>query len=124
MIEKLTQLIGNTYLYENVKIEIQKVKKVSATYVVITDKRAYNMYESEANDFIKNLKQLNTFKNMSAEITEVPKEDKITQIIFDAIAKVKNDKEYIQQANAISNLTTQLINIKKLELQMLSKKKS
>jgi len=122
MIEKLEQLIGNVYLYENQQIKIQKVKKVSATFVVITDKRTFNMYESEAHEFITKLKQVNTFKNMSTEVTEIPKEDKMQQIIFDAIARVKNDKEYIQQANAISNLTTQLINIKKLELQMLSKK--
>jgi len=122
MIEKLEQLIGNTYLYENQQIKIQKVKKVSATFVVITDKRTFNMYEAEAHEFIAKLKQVNTFKNMNTDITEAPKEDKMQQIIFDAIAKVKNNKEYIQQANAISNLTAQLINIKKLELQMLNKK--
>jgi len=122
MKEKLEQLIGNTYLYENKQIKIQNVKKVSGTFVIITDKRTFNMYSSEVNEFISKLKELNTLKNMNTEIKEMPKEDKIQQIIFDAIARVKNDKEYIQQANAISNLTTQLINIKKLELQMLGKK--
>jgi len=122
MKERLEQLIGNTYLYDNLQIKIQNVKKVSGTFVVMTDKRTFNMYEAEANEFINKLKQVNAFKNMNTEITEIPKDDKIQQIIFDAIARVKNDKEYIQQANAISNLTTQLINIKKLELQILNKK--
>lgn len=122
MLEKLEILIGNKYLYQGKEITINKVKKISASFVIITNIRTFNFYESEANTFISELKQVNTFKTlpqMESNTTEV-KEDKLQQVIFDAIAKVKNDKEYVQQANAICNLTSQLINIKKLELQIQS----
>lgn len=127
MLEKLEELIGNKYLYQGKEITINKVKKISASFVIITNIRTFNFYESEANTFISELKQVNTFKTLpqmesNSQVIQ-QNEDKIKQVIFDAIAQVKNNKEYVQQANAICNLTSQLINIKKLELQMLAKSK-
>jgi hypothetical protein len=126
MIEKLEQLIGNKYKYQNIEFTIQKVKKINASFVVITNKRTFNFYEDEAYKFMQEIQQVNAFKNLPKmeSNTEIitKNEDKLQQVIFDAIAQVKNNKEYVQQANAICNLTSQLINIKKLELQILSKK--
>jgi hypothetical protein len=128
VIEKLEQLIGNKYKYQNIEFTIQKVKKINAYFVVITNKRTFNFYEAEAYKFMQEIQQVNTFKNlpkMESNTELITKsEDKLQQVIFDAIAQVKNNKEYVQQANAICNLTSQLINIKKLELQILSKKNS
>jgi hypothetical protein len=126
MIEKLEQLIGNKYKYQNIEFTVQKVKKINASFVVVTNKRTFNFYESEAYKFMQEIQQVNAFKNLpkmesnTQLITQ--SEDKLQQVIFDAIEQVKNNKEYVQQANAICNLTSQLINIKKLELQILSKK--
>jgi hypothetical protein len=39
-------------------------------------------------------------------------------ILLDTIQKVQKDKSYINQANAICNVVSQMINIKKLELQL------
>jgi hypothetical protein len=128
MEEKLKELIGNKYLYQGKEIIIEKVKKINASFVVITNKRTFNFYEDEAYKFMQEIQQINAFKNLPKmeSNTEVitKSEDKLQQVIFDAIAQVKNNKEYVQQANAICNLTSQLINIKKLELQIMSKKNS
>jgi hypothetical protein len=128
MEEKLKELIGNKYLYQGKEITIEKVKKINASFVIITNKRTFNFYEAEAHKFMQDIQQVNAFKNLPKmeSNTEVitKSEDKLQQVIFDAIAQVKNNKEYVQQANAICNLTSQLINIKKLELQIMSKKNS
>lgn len=126
MEEKLKELIGNKYIYQGKEIVVNQVKKINASFVVITNKRTFNFYEAEAYKFMQEIQQVNAFKNLPKmeSNTEVIKksEDKLQQIIFDAIAQVKNNKEYVAQANAICNLTSQLINIKKLELQVLNKK--
>jgi len=128
MLEKLEALIGNKYIYQGKNIEVQKVKKINASFVVITNKQTFNFYEAEAHKFMEEIEQVNAFKNepkMESNTEAITKrEDKLQQVIFDAIAQVKNNKEYVQQANAICNLTSQLINIKKLELQIMSKKNS
>ena len=41
-----------------------------------------------------------------------------TRTSLDTIQKVQKDKSYINQANAICNVVSQMINIKKLELQL------
>jgi len=128
MEDKLKELIGNKYIYQGKEILIQSVKKINASFVVITNRQTFNFYEAEAHKFIQDIQQVNAFKNLPKmeSNTEViiKSEDKLQQVIFDAIAQVKNNKDYVQQANAICNLTSQLINIKKLELQILSKKNS
>jgi hypothetical protein len=131
MIEKLEKLVGNTYLYENKHIKIQKVKKINASYVVITNKRTFNFYEAEAYKFIQEIQQVNEFKTLPKMVQsenptqelEIKSQEGVHQVLLDTLAKVKKDKAYIPQANAICNIASQLINIQKLELQMLSKVK-
>ena len=45
-------------------------------------------------------------------------ENDLSVILLDTIQKVQKDKSYINQANAICNVVSQMINIKKLELQL------
>ena len=45
-------------------------------------------------------------------------ENDLSVILLDTIQKVQKDKTYINQANAICNVVSQMINIKKLELQL------
>ena len=42
----------------------------------------------------------------------------LSEILLDTIQKVQKNKEYINQANAICNVVSQMINIKKLEIQI------
>ena len=123
MLKKLNTLIGNKYNYRGNTITIKEVKIVSATYVVKTDKRTYNFFESEIDSFILELidyveKPVKSFIMENTPNTLSEKSIDLSEILYDTIDKVKKDKNYIGQANAICNIVTQMINIKKLELQL------
>ena len=147
MEQKLNLLINQKFNYKNKIITIIKWKKVGITYVVFTDKQTYNFYESEIDLFIEQLqpvivklkegvleKRQLELKNVSIQVKKdelkpnkmeenekniVPiQENDLSVILLDTIQKVQKDKTYINQANAICNVVSQMINIKKLELQL------
>jgi hypothetical protein len=117
MLQKLNLLIGNKYNYKGNVIVINEVKLVSTTYIVKTDKRTYNFFESEIDDFISNLIDY-VEKPMNIQNIPSEKSTDLSEILYDTIDKVKKDKSYIGQANAICNIVSQMINIKKLEIQL------
>jgi len=150
MKEKLDLLIDKKFNYKDKIITINKWKKVSGTYVIFTDKRTFNFLESEIEWFIEDLSEVRVklkegvlekrqleLKNVSIQVKKeelkpnemeenekniVPIQEKdLSVILLDTIAKVQKDKNYIGQANAICNVVSQMINIKKLELQISKK---
>jgi len=131
MEEKLKELIDKEFIYQGKKITIKTVKKINASFVVITDKRTFNFYEAEVHKFIQDLEIINPIKptikmdqnEKPTEELQVKSQEGVRQVLLDTLAKVKNDKSYIPQANAICNIASQLINIQKLELQMLAQSK-
>lgn len=133
MIEKLKELEGKRFFYKGMDIIINNTKKVSTTFVVITNKRTFNFFESEVQDFLDLLieyeekpKTRVTIKPEAIMEKEVVKTEhtNITNTLYETLEKVKGDKSYIPQANAICNVVSQMINIKKLELQIQGKKNS
>lgn len=123
MLKKLNTLIGKKYNYRGNTITITDVKLVSTTFVVKTDKRTYNFFESEIDNFISELidyveKPKKTFimENTPNIRTVSNEENNLSVILLDTIDKLQKDKNYIGQANAICNVVSQMINIKKLEL--------
>jgi hypothetical protein len=149
MEEILNNLIDKQFSYENKIILIKSWKKVNSIYVIISDKRTYNFYQSEIQKFVNSLElvrvklkegvlearqlQLNNLKMENSEKFEENKisdvkndnlkeEFDIKEVLIDTIKKVKTDKGYIPQANTICNITTQLINLKKIEFLIESKK--
>ncbi len=130
MLEKLNALIDKPFEYKGKNIVISKVKYVGTSFVVFTNRQTMNFFENEVNKFISELtepiiKQPKIFLPM--EITKIPDEPKglavtsnIKQTLFDTIEKVKTDKNYIPQANAICNVVSQMINIMKVEIQILN----
>jgi len=135
MQQKLNLLINKKFNYKNKIITITKWKKVGVIYVVFTDKQTYNFFENEIDLFIDNLipvrvklkegileKRQLELKKMEVQQTysniEEKKETDLSLILLDTIQKVQKDKTYINQANAICNVVSQMINIKKLELQL------
>ena len=147
MQQKLNLLIDKKFNYKDKIITITKWKKVGVTYVVFSDKQTYNFFESEIDLFIDNLipvrvklkegvfeKRQLELKNVSIQVKKdelspnkmeenekniVPiQENDLSVILLDTIQKVQKDKTYINQANAICNVVSQMINIKKLELQL------
>jgi hypothetical protein len=148
MEERLNLLIDKKFNYKDKIITITKWKKVlNSTYVIFTDKQTYNFFEGEIDLFIENLipvrvklkegvleKRQMELKNVSIQVKKdelnsnkmeenekniVPiQENDLSVILLDTIQKVQKDKSYINQANAICNVVSQMINIKKLELQL------
>ena len=128
MLNKLKELIGKSFLYKGVEITINDVKLVSTTYVVKTNKRAYNFFESEVETFLSELKNVpiqvkkqelkpTKMENIEKNIVTIQQTD-LSEILLNTIYKIQTDKEYVQQANAICNVITQMINVKKLEIQL------
>lgn len=138
----LNDLLGKQYRYKDKFITIKSWKKINSTYVIISDKRTYNFYENEIVVFVNSLervlvklkegvlekRKMDRIKNVKMENLvinneEINKEElDIKDVLFNTIKKVQNDKSYIAQANAICNITSQLINLKKLQLLIQSKK--
>lgn len=141
MEEKLNLLIDKKFNYKDKIITINKWKKVlDSTYVVFTDKQTYNFFENEIDLFINELLPVRVklkegvLKNVSIQVKKdelnlnkmeenekniVPiQESDLNVILLNTIQKIQIDKTYINQANAICNVVSQMINIKKLELQL------
>jgi len=135
MQERLDLLIDKKFNYKDKIITITKWKRVGTTYVVFTDKQTYNFFENEIDLFIEQLQPLRVklkegvlekrqleLKKMEVQQTysniEEKEEQDLSIILLDTIQKVQKDKDYIGQANAICNVVSQMINIKKLELQI------
>ena len=139
MIEKLIELIGRKFSYKDKEILIKNVKKVSGVYVILTDLRTYNFFESEVPFFLKEIVEVPRVKHKPEAIEKrkmelANKESEISttkiyvnnfdinSVLIETIEKVRKDKTYVQQANTICNVVTQMINIQKLELSIKSKK--
>ena len=147
MQQNLNLLIDKKFNYKDKIITITKWKKVGVNYVVFTDKQTYNFFENEIDLFIQNLipvtvklkegvleKRQMELKNVSIQVKKdelnpnkmeeneknivAIQENDLSIILLDTIQKVQKDKTYINQANAICNVVSQMINIKKLELQL------
>jgi len=135
MLEKLKKLIGITFEYKGRNIVITNVKYVGTCYVVLTNRQTMNFFENEVEKFISELNRFeeklnivsiqvkkdelnpNKMEENEKNIVSIQEND-LSVILLDTIQKVQKDKTYINQANAICNVVSQMINIKKLELQM------
>lgn len=154
MIQQLKELIGRKFSYKDKDILIKNVKRVSGVYVVLTDNKTYNFFESEVPFFLKEIvevprvklkegvlekrrlelknvsiqekkHELNTNKMENNEKNIVPIQEanlNVRNVLLETLEKVRSDKSYIPQANAICNVVAQMINIQKLELSIKNKK--
>jgi len=138
MIEQLKELIGRKFSYKDKEILIKNAKRVSGVYVILTDHKTYNFFESEVPFFIKEIIEIPRVKVKPEALqirkmelqnnqskTEIIRTENlnfdIKGVLFDTLEKVKSDKSFIPQANAICNVVTQMINVQKLEMQLKNK---
>jgi hypothetical protein len=154
MIQQLKELIGRKFSYKDKEILIKNTKRVSGVYVILTDKKTYNFFESEIPFFLKEIvemprvklkdgvlekrqlelknvsiqekkHELNTNKMDNNEKNIAPIQEanlNVRNVLMETLDKVRSDKSYIPQANAICNVVAQMINIQKLELSIKNKK--
>lgn len=111
--EKYKEYINKKFIYKKDTFIIKEFKIIAGNIVVKTTGKSYAFFELEIDNFLNDLKPYNSDLIPKKNIQN---QDEIKKILFDAINEVKTNKEYVKQANAICNLTSQLINIKKLEL--------
>jgi len=135
MIEQLKELIGRKFSYKDKEILIKNAKRVSGVYVILTDHKTYNFFESEVSFFLKEIIEIPRVKVKPEALqirkmelqnkTEIIRTENlnfdIKGVLFDTLEKVKSDKAFIPQANAICNVVTQMINVQKLEMQLKNK---
>lgn len=109
MENKLEHLEGLKFNYRGENIIIQKTKVVQGNQVIITNRRTFNLLPSEIDEFELSLEPYKEIqvKDVSSNIND---------ILFETIERVRADKGYVQQANTICNVVSQMINIKKVEL--------
>ena len=154
MIQELKELIGRKFSYKDKEILIKNTKRVSGVYVVITDKKTYNFFESEVPFFLKEIVEIprvklkdgvlekrqlelknvsiqekkhelntNKMENNKKNIAPIQEANlNVRNVLMETLDKVRTDKSYIPQANAICNVVAQMINIQKLELSIKNKK--
>lgn len=154
MIQQLKELIGRKFSYKDKEILIKNTKRVSGVYVVLTDNKTYNFFESEVPFFLREIveiprvklkegvlekrqlelknvsiqekkHELNTNKMDNNEKNIAPIQEanlNVRNVLMETLDKVRTDKSYIPQANAICNVVAQMINIQKLELSIKNKK--
>lgn len=135
-IKQLKELIGRKFSYKGKDILIKNAKKVGGLYVISADSKSYNFFESEVPVFLEELievprvklkegilekRQMELQQKYPNSNLEEKESDNLTKILLDTIQKVQTNKDYIGQANAICNVVSQMINIKKLELQFKKK---
>ena len=132
MLQKLIDLIDKEFEYRGKNITIIKVKYVGTSFVVFTNRQTMNFFENEVDTFINELqevkiKQIKKFTPMEIttkeEVKGIAVTSNIKQTLLDTLEKVKRDKDYIPQANAICNVVSQMINVMKVEIQILNNKK-
>jgi hypothetical protein len=138
MIEQLKELIGKKFSYKDKDILIKNAKRVSGVYVVLTDHKTYNFFESEVPFFLKEIIEIPRVKikpealekrkmelQQNNNTTEIVRTENVNfdikGVLFDTLEKVKSNKDFIPQANAICNVVTQMINVQKLEMQLKNK---
>lgn len=128
---RLDEVVGKEFNYKGKDVTITKYKDVGGTNIVIfMDDRPTNFLLSEIDDFLKDL-----YPPLKKEVTPaqivVPKNDllvfeptrennEIKNMLLETLRRVKEDKDYIPQAQAVCGVVNQMVNIQRTEIQMLN----
>jgi hypothetical protein len=128
---RLNKAIGTPFNYKGKNIVIDKFKEVGANVVVFVDERPFNnLLESEVEDFLENLRpplekeltptQVGVPEN-KLKVFEPTKENEVVKkTLLETLERVKDNKDYIPQAQAVCAVVSQIVNVQKTEIQMLS----
>ena len=128
--EKLDAIVGKEVNYKGKNITIEKWKLVNGVNIVIYTPSPLNFLESEITEFLESLYEPITKEKKVTEVL-VPKNELvhfestsdnkiIKESLMDALQKVKDNPEYINQAKSVCEIVNSMVNIQKNEIQMLS----
>lgn len=116
MQKSLKGIVGKSFNYKGDVFLIESYKAVNGMWVVKTNKRTLNFLPSELDVFLDSLVEVLS----GFSVAKIENEDTfdLKKVLMDSIIKVQEDRAYVPQANAVCNIVTQFINVKKLELQI------
>jgi hypothetical protein len=128
---KLDEVVDREFNYKGKDVTITSYKIVGGSNVVIfMNDRPTNFLITEIDEFLSELypplgKQITPEQVVVPKnellIFEPTKENKeIKQTLLETLRKVKEDKEFIPQAQAVCEVVSQMVSIQKTEIQMLN----
>lgn len=116
--ERLESMVGKTYLYHAQYHKILSYKVDGDKITIVTHKKWFDISNKDLNQFLPT-----SSENGTTSLQVLPKDREflasLSATIKDNIEQVKKDKSYIPQANSINNSINTLVNLAKIELQML-----
>jgi hypothetical protein len=131
-IKDLENMVGKTYMFKKKNIMIKGfiIDRDSQIINIKTTGEPIDVSLIALPEFIKNCLEVEEENEIQVTSTEViiPEKSKseivvLREILMDNINKVRENKEYIEQAKSINNNINTLINMYKLELQISKEKK-
>ena len=137
-LDTLRQMKGKSFVYANKTFQIldYSIDDHRSRVTIKTDKRVFERTYDEADEFLTYFSPVTeaevietetvdkgavTVTTSDVQANEVVEEHKsltkeLIDVLRDNIAKVKKDKNYIAQAQAINNNVNSIINVTKLQL--------
>lgn len=126
LLEKLQELKGKTFNYENKNVTLENFKHVSGIYVLFMP-NPRNFLEFELESFFKEIvilddkmpiptnKQFIISQKDMVYFEPTKANEDVKNALLDAIKQVKENKNFIAQARAIVDISNAMVNIQKAE---------
>jgi hypothetical protein len=120
--ERLQSMVGKTWLYKKKKITILSWKQQGEDITIVTDVEWITKHFTELPLFIELFEHTEDPGNAST--LQVISEQRhsissLKDVLMDSIKRVQENKEYIEQAKSINNNVNTLLNMAKLEVQIM-----
>lgn len=129
---RLEALVGTTVHYEKQNVKIEKFKEIAGNICIVTDVRSFQFYPNEIEESFLNKilppKTPGTYTPPSVlekkAFVELPAENiSIKTTLMEALDKVKTDPSFLNQAKSICEITNTIVNVQKLEIEMIKLQK-
>ena len=123
MTAQLERMIGNTYVFEGKKILVYDVRVKGNIATIVTDKEAIELPLDGLGDYLPEFEYVKSNQLVkNPEILDMVTSSgsvysQLQQTLMESISKIKDDKGFIEQAEAINNTIKQVIDLEKIKIQ-------
>ena len=118
--KELQSMVGKTYLYNTRELRVDNYRIKDDLVIVATDKEIFTWSLDDAGNHIRDFMPVDNEGVTARDLVVMPDKKQLNNlkaVIMDNIDKVKQDRNYVQQANAVNKSIGTLINVANLELQ-------
>ncbi|KNB61004.1 hypothetical protein [Chryseobacterium sp. Hurlbut01] len=125
---QLDELVGKRVHFNKQNIKIEKYKEIGGSICVVTNLRTLQFFAEEIQekflDIISDEKEAGTFEPPTAiekhAFVALPSENTtVKESLLDALKKVKEDPNYVNQAKSICLIANAIVDIQKTEIEMI-----